>query len=149
MSLSANFSFNELTTTSHSELQEQNRESAKAYMKQLKYTAGALEEVRALLGVPLTITSGYRMPQLNKAVGGSATSKHTQGLCADFIPVNMPVKEAFEKLMRHKDKLHSVRKVIIEGVKGKSWVHLQAKVLVSEPMELFATSDGKTYTKVV
>lgn len=149
MKLSPHFSFNELTNTSHTEVLPQNREYAKAFMKQLKYTAGALEEVRELLGVPMTITSGYRMPQLNKAVGGSATSKHTQGLCADFIPIGMTVKEAFAKITANKDKLLSVRKVIIEGVKGKNWVHLQAKVSADEPTELYATSDGKTYTKVV
>lgn len=148
MNLSPHFSFNELTNTSHSEVLPQNREYAKAFMKQLKYTAGALEEVRELLGVPMTITSGYRMPQLNKAVGGSATSKHTQGLCADFIPIGMSVKEAFAKITANKDKLLSVRKVIIEGVKGKNWIHLQAKVSTDEPTELYATSDGKIYTKV-
>lgn len=148
MKLSPHFSFDELTTTSHSSLQESNRKSAESFKKNLTYTAGALEEIRTLLGVPLQITSGFRMPALNKAVGGSATSKHTQGLCADFIPIGMEVKEAFALLTTHKSKLLSVRKIIIEGVKGKSWIHMQAKVLASEPTDLYATVDGKNYTKV-
>jgi hypothetical protein len=148
MKLSPNFSFLELTVTSHESLQKSNRISAESFTKQLKYTAGALEEVRELLGVPLTVTSGFRMPILNKAVGGSATSKHTVGLCADVIPVGMAVNEAFAKITANKDKLGSVRKVIIEGIKGKSWLHIQSKVLASEPTELFSTTDGKNYTKV-
>jgi hypothetical protein len=89
------------------------------------------------------------MPTLNKRVGGSATSKHTQGLCADFKPIGvMTVKEAFSLLVENKDKLYSVRKVIIEGVKGKEWIHLQSKVVSTEPMEFFATNDGKTFKEV-
>lgn len=148
MQLTEHFSFNELTATSSSSLQKSNRLSAQPYMKQLKYTASALEEIRALLGVPLTVTSGFRMPLLNKSVGGSITSKHTQGLCADIIPVGISVNEAFEKIKSNKDKLDSVRKVIIEGVKGKSWLHVQSKTLASEPLELFSTNDGKNYTKI-
>ena len=149
MKLSKNFSFDELTVTSHTSLQKSNRTSAEPFIKQLKYTAGALEEIRELLGVPLTVTSGFRMPALNKAVGGSATSKHTQGLCADVQPIGISVNEAFEKIKTNRAKLDSVRKIIIEGVKGKSWLHVQAKVLASEPTELFATNDGKNYTRVV
>jgi len=149
MKLTPHFTFEELTVTSHDSLQKSNRISAESFTKQLKYTAGALEEVRELLGVPLTVTSGFRMPILNKAVGGSATSKHTVGLCADVIPVGMAVKDAFDKITKNKDKLGSVRKIIIEGVKGKSWLHIQSKVLASEPTELFSTNDGKNFEKVV
>lgn len=44
-----------------------------------------MEQVRALLGKPITITSGYRSPAVNKAVGSKHTSQHTQALAADFI----------------------------------------------------------------
>lgn len=146
--LSEHFSFYELTNTSHGDLVLANRLDAKQFEKNLKYTAHALEEVRAVLGFGLAISSGYRNNALNTKVGGSKTSKHTQGLCADFQPVGMSVKDAFNKLTANKDKLHSVRKVIVEGVRGKEWIHLQAKVLATEEMEFYATSDGKNYTKV-
>lgn len=149
MKLSEHFTFDELTITSHASLQESNRKSAEPFTKQLKYTAGALEEIRELLGVPLKVTSGFRMPMLNKAVGGSSTSKHTHGLCADIVPDGITVNDAFQKIIKNKDKLNSVRKVIIEGVKGKLWLHVQSKVLASEPTELFTTDDGKNYTRVV
>lgn len=148
MMLSKNFSFDELTVTSHSDLQKSNRVSANSFLKQLKYTAGALEEIRELIGEPMVITSGFRMNVLNKAVGGSATSKHTVGLCADFKPSEMSVKEAFKIIADNKDKTPSLRKAIIEGVRGKEWIHIQAKTLASEPTEYYATSDGKSYTKV-
>lgn len=147
MKLSEHFTFDELTTTSHSDLAKGNKKQAEGFIKQLKYTAGALEEIRSLLGVPMTITSGYRSPMLNKAVGGSPTSKHTHGLCADFKPNGITVKDAFAIIQKNKDKLHSVRKVIVEGVRGKEWVHMQAKVDASEPMEFYSTTDGKSYKR--
>jgi putative chitinase len=146
--LSEHFTFDELTNTSHGDYVKGNKEQANGFIKQLKYTAGALEEIRSLIGVPLTITSGYRSPLLNRVVGGSPTSKHTHGLCADFKPIGLTVKEAFKIITAQKDRLHSVRKVIIEGVKGKEWIHLQAKVNANEPISLYSTSDGKTYQEV-
>ena len=47
--------------------------------------ASALEEVRSLLGAPMNISSGYRSPKLNAAVGGAKHSAHMRGLAADFI----------------------------------------------------------------
>lgn len=40
-------------------------------------------------GTPaLNVTSGYRGPALNKAVGGAATSAHCVGYAADLVPAN-------------------------------------------------------------
>lgn len=43
-----------------------------------------LDPVRELWGAPLTINSGYRCPELNSAVGGSASSQHLSGEAADI-----------------------------------------------------------------
>ena len=50
----------------------------------LERLAQGLDRVRALLGHPLEISSGYRSRELNTAVGGAPGSKHTLGLAADF-----------------------------------------------------------------
>lgn len=42
-----------------------------------------LDPVRREFGLPLLISSGYRCPELNKAVGGSARSQHLLGEAAD------------------------------------------------------------------
>lgn len=48
--------------------------------------ASRLEEVRMLLGNrPIIVSSGYRSPALNEAVGGAKNSFHMRGLAADFI----------------------------------------------------------------
>jgi len=43
-----------------------------------------LEPVRAHFGKPVIVSSGYRSPRVNVAVGGSATSAHCLGEAADF-----------------------------------------------------------------
>lgn len=47
-----------------------------------------LDPLREAWGHPLTVTSGYRCPELNKRVGGSATSHHMRGMAADITTGN-------------------------------------------------------------
>ena len=146
--MTKNFTFEELTNTSNVELLEANRESAKAFMKQLKYVAGTLEEIRAVLGVPLRVTSGFRNNALNKAVGGSATSGHTKGLCADFIPIGVDVNDAFELIQFNKAKCPSLKKCIYESIKGSKWLHIETKTESEQTTQFYATTNGRTYTEV-
>lgn len=142
------FTFEELTHTSHSDLLEANRESAKSFLKQLKYVASTLEEIRAVLGVPLKVTSGFRNNALNKRVGGSATSGHTKGLCADVIPSGIEVHEAFQIIQSNKHKCPSLKKCIFEKVGNSIWLHVETKTEANQPQQFFITSNGKTYTEI-
>jgi len=42
------------------------------------------EPLRKWVGGPIKITSFYRSPELNKAIGGSSTSQHCQGRAIDL-----------------------------------------------------------------
>jgi len=57
-----------------------------------------LEPARAILNVPFMVDSGYRCPELNTAVGGSATSEHVLGHAADCIPEGLNLQECFDTL---------------------------------------------------
>lgn len=46
--------------------------------------AYVLDPLRDVLHTPITITSGYRCPQVNKLVGGVNNSQHMSGCAADF-----------------------------------------------------------------
>ena len=47
-----------------------------------------LDPIREKWGQPLIVTSGYRSPQLNAAVGGVPTSAHMVGCAVDIITPN-------------------------------------------------------------
>lgn len=43
-----------------------------------------LQPLRELYGKPMTVNSGFRCPELNKLVGGVASSQHLKGEAADI-----------------------------------------------------------------
>ena len=47
-------------------------------------TAYVLEPLRVAMGEPIPISSGYRCPRLNEAVGGVRNSQHMTGQAADL-----------------------------------------------------------------
>jgi hypothetical protein len=84
MQLSAHFSYEEaIRSASARQLRIDNTPDAKV-LGNLYYTAGRMEEVRALLGQPLEVSSWFRCLALNLAIGGSKTSAHKDGLAVDF-----------------------------------------------------------------
>lgn len=54
------------------------------HLQNLHHLADRMEAVRKLFGKPIEITSGYRNPEINAAVGGVPTSAHALGHAADF-----------------------------------------------------------------
>lgn len=128
MQLTPHFALAEFTRSAKAaQLRLDNTPTGKA-LENLKRTAEILERVRAHLGVPIIITSGYRGPVLNKAVGGATSSDHLQGLAADVIaPKYGTPYEVAKALAPHIDAL-GIGQVIYE-VSGRSrWVHLSAGV---------------------
>jgi zinc D-Ala-D-Ala carboxypeptidase len=99
MMLSAHFSLEELVTTQQRGLD--NTPDAKVIENLRRLASGQLEEVRMLLG-PVHVTSGYRSPEVNRAVGGQATSQHCEGLAADFIVPRFSLQEAARRILQQK-----------------------------------------------
>lgn len=80
-----------------------------------------LQPLRDAVGVPIIISSGYRSPIVNAAIGGEATSQHSKGQAADFsIPgmTNQQIIDLIRKLKLPYDQ------VIDEYLRGKQWVHV-------------------------
>lgn len=48
--------------------------------------AREFERIRAAVGAPITVLSGYRTVAHNRAVGGAASSQHVQGRALDLRP---------------------------------------------------------------
>lgn len=85
MKLSPNFDLSEFITSQTAARRNIDNAPPPDVIDRLKATAAKLELVRAFLGKPLLISSGYRSPALNKAIGGAANSAHVLGYAADFI----------------------------------------------------------------
>ena len=85
MKLSKNFTLEELvfsiTANNHGINNTPNAE-VKAALKRL--AVEVLQPIREAWCQPIVITSGYRCPALNKAVGGVKNSQHVLGQAADI-----------------------------------------------------------------
>lgn len=83
-----------------------------------------LEPTRAHFGQPLRISSGYRSPALNRAIGGARTSQHVLGEAADFeIPgiSNVDVCRWMEANLNY-DQL--ILEFYTPGIPNSGWVHV-------------------------
>lgn len=81
-----------------------------------------LDPLREAYGKPITVTSGYRCPVLNKAVGGSKTSDHMNGCAADIVGTPNTPKEN-KRLFNLIQELKLPFDQVIDE-KNFSWVHV-------------------------
>ena len=85
MKLSKNFSLEELTfsiTANNHGINNTPNDEAKEALKRL--AVDVLQPIRDAWGKPIIVTSGYRCPKLNAAVGGVKDSQHLLGQAADI-----------------------------------------------------------------
>ena len=83
--LSPHFTLSELTVSQEASRRGwSNTPPAAAVMALRDLCTNVLEPVRAHFGKPVVVSSGYRSPKVNRAIGGSATSQHMSGQAADF-----------------------------------------------------------------
>lgn len=111
-------------------------------IERLRSTASQFEVVRGLIGQPLIITSGYRSPALNKAIGGVSSSAHGHGDAVDFI---CPAYGDPLKICKAIDAAHiPFDQLIQEG----TWVHISFAVPQrQEVLTASFTATGAEYKK--
>jgi hypothetical protein len=107
--------------------------------KNIQRTAETMEKVRTILDdKPILVSSGYRSPQVNAAVGGSKSSAHMSGLAVDFsCPGFGTPKQICKKLGPHMKEL-DIDQLIHEY---DTWVHLGLSA--SAPRHMALTIDQK------
>ena len=97
MQLTKNFSLIELTSSETAVRKGINNTPTTEVVVNLKYLCeNVMQPLRDWYGKPINITSGYRSPQLNKAIGGSTTSDHCLGRAIDFTLPQDDYKEVFD-----------------------------------------------------
>lgn len=83
--LSPHFTLAELTVSQTATRRGIDNHPTPVILQRLQLVAvHILEPVRAHYGRPVIVSSGYRSPTLNRAIGGSLTSQHCKGEAVDF-----------------------------------------------------------------
>lgn len=124
MKLTPHFTLAELTASNKAKQLGIDNTPAPELLPRLILLAELLERIRTTLGAPVMVTSGYRCSALNRAVGGVTSSDHTQGHAADIVaPAYGTPAQVAAKLAQLVSEL-GIGQIILEGIKGKSWVHV-------------------------
>lgn len=128
MQLSQHFTLAELTASSTARRLGLDNTPPPELVPRLVRTAEMLERIRSTLGVPVVVTSGYRSRPVNTAVGGVTSSDHAQGHAADFVAPGFGSPTQIARTLAPLIETLGVGQMILEGVKGKQWVHVSTRV---------------------
>ena len=140
MQLTPHFFLEEFTISQTAARKNINNAPNDAAMKNLQRLAETLEKVRSILNNhPILISSGYRSPKLNKAIGGVSDSLHVHGLAVDFTsPYFGTARDICEELEGHMVDL-GIDQLILEY---DTWVHLGLSASKPRHMTLTINKNG-------
>lgn len=126
--LSKNFTLEELISSNTAKAKGINNTPGAIEKQNLKLLAQTvLQPIRDKYGKPISVTSGYRCPKLNAAVGGSKTSQHLKGQAADIKCTATSKAELFNliKDMINKGELIVGQLIWEYGTKKEpNWIHV-------------------------
>jgi len=91
MRLTENFSLSEFDSNDGSKAPE-------SVIYQLEKVAQNLQVLRAYLGKPIKINSGYRSPEHNVKIGGAKNSQHVLGNAADIVVDGYTPRQVFDAI---------------------------------------------------
>ena len=83
-----------------------------------------LEPVRARFGRPVLVSSGYRAPALNRAIGGAANSQHVRGEAVDIEIAGIANPALAVWIRDHLAFDQLILEAHVPGDPQSGWVHL-------------------------
>ena len=83
-----------------------------------------LDPIRRRYGAPIIVTSGYRCPALNTAVGGVANSHHIIGCAADITTGSIERNRTLFALIIEMQAAHAIRFTQVIAEMGYRWLHI-------------------------
>jgi zinc D-Ala-D-Ala carboxypeptidase len=122
MLITPNFTLEEMITSQIASREGLDNTPSAEAMSNMRQLCQALEQVRALFGRPVIVSSGYRSAAVNARVGGARNSQHTQGLAADFTIKEVSNREVVQRVS---ESTVAFDQLILEF---DSWVHLSVAV---------------------
>jgi hypothetical protein len=139
LNLSANFTLEELTVTSHRQFDNTPKANELANLMRV---AALLEQVKTVLGgKPIMINSGFRSKQVNDAVGSKDTSQHRIGCAADIRVPGMTPKQVVQACI---DADIPYDQIIEEF---NSWTHISVPDMPARPPRKQALIIDRTGTR--
>lgn len=107
-----------------------------------------LEPLREQINKPIRISSGYRSPELNKAIGGASTSQHQTGNAVDLTVHGWTVNQVYHFIKHSAIDFDQLIEEFADSPTG-GWIHISYVEGNNRQECLIATKkDGKTvYTK--
>ena len=125
MKLTENFSLNELTKSQTAERKGIDNTPSTEHQENLKSLCEMiLQPIRDHFGQVVSVSSGYRSPELCVAIGSSTNSQHAKGQASDFEIFGVSNKELADYIDQNLD----YDQLILEYWKGEDepnsgWVH--------------------------
>lgn len=117
------FTIEELTSSNTAKRKGiDNTPDAKVIANLVALVENVLDPLRKAYGKAIVVTSAYRCPKLNKAVGGAAKSQHTLGQAADIRTLSDKPADN-KKLFDLAQKLKLPYDQLIDEY-GYNWVHI-------------------------
>lgn len=99
MNLSPNFTLDEFTTSQTAARHGIDNTPSESALQNLYRTAQLMEQVRAIWGKPIRVSSGFRGDKLNAIIGGSTRSQHVIGCACDFTVKDVPLDEVMQGII--------------------------------------------------
>lgn len=143
MKLSKNFSLDELTASNTAIKKNIDNSASPTIVDALQeLVTNVLQPVREKFG-PVTITSGYRCDELNKAIGGSTTSDHSYGRAADFEVKGVDNRVVAIWISENLSYKQLILEFYNDGETNSGWIHCSYDKDNNKKQKLKALKDGK------
>lgn len=137
MQLSEHFSLAELTRSDIAERLGLDNSPNDQEIENLKRVAQLLEGVRALLGRPIIVNSGFRSKAVNDAVGSRDTSQHRLGCAADIRVQGMSPDDVCRAVIASDLQYDQIIREFWNPQTGGGWTHISVP---NKPNEMFRYS---------
>ena len=124
MKLTANFSLNELIKSQTAERKGIDNTPSGDHQENLKKLCeNVLQPVRAHFAQVVSVSSGYRSPELCTAIGSKTTSQHAKGEAADFEIFGVSNKELADWIHYNTNYDQLILEYWKESDPNSGWVH--------------------------
>ena len=124
MKLSDNFSLKEMTASQTAERKGISNNPSEDHMNNLKeLCVNVLQKVRDHYGKVVSVSSGYRSPELCVAIGSSVNSQHAKGQAADFEVYGLSNAELCKYIAENLDFDQLILEYHNIGEPNSGWIH--------------------------